>query len=72
MKTRHVTVAVYHTLVHHNRNVVIRKVPSTWFVYDAIPWSKSKVLLEVGKTRHQPVFAPAPGTPVPTPSPTGR
>lgn len=73
MKTRHVTVAVYHTLKHGNDEVTLSKVPSTWYVYDAIPWSNGKVLLEVGKTRHQPAPGPpAPGTPVPTPSPTGR
>jgi hypothetical protein len=73
MKTRHVTVAVYHTLKHGNDEVTIGKAPSTWYVYDAIPWSKGKVLLEVGKTRHQPSAGPpTAGAPVPTPSPTGR
>ncbi|HET7013600.1 MAG TPA: hypothetical protein VFI65_06800 [Streptosporangiaceae bacterium] len=72
LRTRHVTVAEYHTLVHHNREIVIHNAPKNWFVYDASSWSKGKVMLEVGKTRHQPVLAPAPGTPVPTPSPTGR
>jgi hypothetical protein len=73
MKTRHVTVAVYHTLKHGNDEVTISKAPSNWYVYDAIPWAKGKALLEVGKTRHQPSPGPpAPGTPVPTPSPTGH
>jgi hypothetical protein len=73
MRTRHVTVAVYHTLKHGNDEVTIGRAPSTWYVYNAIPWSKGKVLLEVGKTRHQPTPGPpGPGTPVPTPSPTGH
>jgi hypothetical protein len=70
LNTRHVTVAVYHTVKHGNDEVSLSKVPSNWFVYDAILWSKGKVMLEVGKTRHQPHVRPAPGTPVPTPSPT--
>lgn len=71
LKTRHVTVAVYHQIVG-SRVVTVHHVLSTWFVYNAIPWSKGKVLLEVGKTRHEPVSPPSPGTPVPTPSPTGH
>lgn len=72
MRTRHVTVALYHTLVHHNREIVIHNPSRSWFVYDAIPWSKGKVLLEVGKTKHRPAVAPSKGVPVPTPSPTDR
>jgi hypothetical protein len=72
MRTRHVTVAEYHTLVDHSRDIVIRNVPRSWFVYSAYPVSKGKVMLEVGKTRHQPAIRSTPGTPVPTPSPTGH
>ncbi len=72
MRTRDVTVAEYHTLVHGNRDVVIHKVPLNWFVYDATMWARGKAMLEVGKTKHQHIGRPSPGTPVPTPSPTGH
>ncbi len=59
MRTRHVTVAVYHTLLTNAR--CGQQGPVNWFVYDAIPWSKGKVMLEVGKTRHQPSDHPPRG-----------
>lgn len=69
LRARHVTVAEYNHSAHH-RGVLGRKVPLSWFVYDADPWAKGQVMLFVGKTRHPQADHPTPGTPVPTPSPT--
>ncbi len=47
-----------------------RTVPANWLVYDAVPWAPGQVVLWAARTLPVPACAPAPGTPVPSASPT--
>jgi hypothetical protein len=70
LRTRHVTVPVFH---YDGRLVPPRRVPGSWYVYDADPWAPLQVMLWVGPTRTQPtVSAPSPGTPTPSKAPHVR
>lgn len=70
LRPRHVTVAVYNYDRPGYGGKNVRRVPGTWYVYDATPWAPGQVMLSVGPTRTQPpAGSPQPGSP--TPSPTG-
>ncbi|HEY1639781.1 MAG TPA: hypothetical protein VGG35_03770 [Streptosporangiaceae bacterium] len=70
LRQRHVT-AVRFNVERHGVARNQSQAPGRWYVYDAVPWASRQVLLFVGPTRTEPKAGPpAPGSPVPSPSPT--
>jgi hypothetical protein len=68
LRQRQVTVPVYN-YDDHGVGKQLRRVPGTWFVYDAVPWASGQVMLFVGPTWPQPVTStPVPGSPIPSPT----
>jgi hypothetical protein len=68
---RHVTVPQWRVQNRHCYTGSRRTVPSSWYVYDAVPWAPGQVLLWASKTWPVPgCQQPPAGTPVATPSPT--
>jgi hypothetical protein len=74
LRKRHVTVPVFHyTRKDFGELLPPRKVPGTWYVYDADPWAPGQVMLSVGPTRVQAaVGAPSPASPAPSPTASPR
>jgi hypothetical protein len=73
LRQRDVTVP-YFNYDHNNYAKLLRGVPGSWYVYDAVPWASQQVMLFVGPVWPQPAGAPpvsATGAPAPTPSPAG-
>jgi hypothetical protein len=71
LRQRHVTVAWFDVQTYGEATNE-RRVPDSYFVSDANPWSPGKVQLSVSKT-WPPPGAPSgtsPGQPAPSPSPT--
>jgi hypothetical protein len=71
LRQRHVTVPVYH---YNGQGVgkLLRRVPGTWYVYDALPWASGQVMLFVGPTWPQSAASPpSPGSPIPSPTAGG-
>ena len=68
LRARKVTVGEYLFSAPRRGNVMARRVPLRWFVYEADPWAPGQVMLIVGKTR-QPRFYSG-HTSLPTPKPT--
>jgi hypothetical protein len=72
LRVRHVSVPVFNHAQRDSGRNLLRHVPGRWYVYDAVPWALQQVMLFVGPTRTPgKAGAPVPGTPVPSPSPTG-
>lgn len=71
LRPRHVTVAWFNVQTY-GRATNERRVPGSYFVFDANPWSPGEVQLVVSKTwpPAEPSGGPSPGGPVATPSPT--
>jgi hypothetical protein len=67
LHARQVSVARFN-VVSRTGSTAAHSVPDGWYVYDAVPWAPGEVLLFVGRTPHEPVQAPARGTPVPYPT----
>jgi hypothetical protein len=67
LHARQVSVARFN-VVGRTGSTTAHSVPDGWYVYDAVPWASGEVLLFVGRTPHEPVQAPARGTPVPYPT----
>ena len=68
LRQRDVTVPVYH-YNDHGTGRLLRRVPGTWYVYDADPWVPGQVMLFVGPAWPQPeINSPASGTPIPSPT----
>ena len=68
LHARHVSVADFN-VEGRTGNTNVHSVPGGWYVYDAVPWAPGEVMLFVGPTPHEPpAGAPAPGTPVPSPT----
>jgi hypothetical protein len=67
LRARHVSVARFN-VESRTGSTNAHSVPDGWYVYDAVPWAPGEVLLFVGRTLHEPVQAPAKGTPVPYPT----
>jgi hypothetical protein len=67
LRARHVTVGEYNFQEPAWGAASLHRVPLTWFVYGADPWSPGKVMLLVGKTRHEHLHYP---TKLPSPKPT--
>lgn len=66
---RHVTVSQWRVQDRHCNTGSRRTVPSSWYVYDAVPWAPGQVLLSASRTWPVAGCQPQTGTPVPTPSP---
>jgi hypothetical protein len=67
LHARHVSVARFN-VESRTGSTTVHSVPDGWYVYNAVPWAPGEVLLFVGRTLHEPVQAPAKGTPVPYPT----
>jgi hypothetical protein len=67
LRARHVSVAFYNE-PGRNGYANVHSAPGDWYVYDAVPWAPSEVMLFAGPTAHEQAGRPAPGTPVPSPA----
>lgn len=65
LRTRHVTVAGYNYSTRSRGGVFAHRVPLKWFVYQADPWAPGRVVLSVGKTRHERFHTPSSEPPGP-------
>lgn len=68
IRTRHVTVGVYHITTRGGLGKLVHHVPLSWVVYGADPWAPGQVMLWAGPGHSRPVPSPSPGSPTPTPS----